>query len=845
MSDTSIVFELRRNGKLNDALTKAEELYKLDPHDAWVQKALAWTLIDLCKLALNSYDYRTAEFHFARLSAIQFSGHDEILHDQIRILSPKVDPLYEPVQKADELSKTGQHEEALSQMQQMIAKGDLKEKHHEAYGWIIYRFIKDANNKNKIVPTRTLLRDYLDLKNERPSMLHSIMLQFSIIFFKTNREFKLYKFFLLWGPKNLTTEDINDSFSADKRYPSTLFKLFREFVEAGIEIDSVVLQTSGLQLDNIRVLDAMREPYYWNFLHTGKDNKLQELWAKLTQYTASNRGLGGSLYHSKILSIALFTMKEHEEHRFLSFFIDWNPVNLTRDDWQEVVKDTKTYKPVALQAIKKAYDCIKLKKDFKPPESLLTAYAQAVTKYPGDHFLNREYALLLIKGGKFTEATEIYKSLAIELGAQPYIWHEFATSLDEDKIEIKIGMLAKGIGIQNDEAYLGDIRLDLAELLIKKDRKEAAAFQLQNYKIFRNQKSWPFADRYQELIKLAGNETLPNETKLDDNIKLAEDYAFAAYKWNEVVAVEKWKDEKKREMLLLTDGKLISFTTNSNRFRSLRNVVFGTPFRCRIVTKVENENHRFLKPVYNYAPIAIETSNSEAWSALPELVAVVGYINQEKNIIHATTSDNEEVFFKDTSNKFQKGTFVKARYYHKKVHEINRIEVCNPSICDKNEALSHFRIYTAVIDSINQSKEIFHFVINNTIQGIVKFDETSFIPELGALIKVNVVSRKDKKTNKIIYKALSISHTDEISPLKKSISGLLELKYKRNGVTLSTSDLEFDAKADFRPDFGFIGNYYVSKETLHVSKIILDTEVEGVAVFTGEKWKVIKLSKKE
>ena len=57
-------------------------------------------------------------------------------------------------------------------------------------------------------------------------------------------------------------------------------------------------------------------------------------------------------------------------------------------------------------------------------------------------------------------------------------------------------------------------------------------------------------------------------------------------------------------------------------------------------------------------------------------------------------------------------------------------------------------------------------------------------------------------------------------------------------------DLDFENEEDFNPDFAFIGDNYVSKELLAKNKIILDTTVTATAIFNGEKWKVIALSKK-
>ena len=221
--DSKTVFELRKEAKglsgdeklnkLNNALEIARKLYSDEPYDDWIQKAFAWVLIDLCKHYITDNNLNQAETCFRELNTIDFQGYaDEIIENQKSFLRPKIDTNYSEVHKAEELSKNGKHQEALAICQNLISQNQLSELHHESYGWVIYRYIKAEENNLLSVGVRTFLRDYMNLKNERPSMLHSMILNFALNYSKTHSDFKFYKFFLLWNPNNLRYEDLNDGY---------------------------------------------------------------------------------------------------------------------------------------------------------------------------------------------------------------------------------------------------------------------------------------------------------------------------------------------------------------------------------------------------------------------------------------------------------------------------------------------------------------------------------------------------------------------------------------------------------------------------------------------------------
>src|SRR6218665_53041 len=293
--DSKTVFELREEAKnlegisklskLIEALNIAQELFTGKPYDEWIQKAFAYTLIDLSKYYISNKDINQALIYYNQLLSINFQAEDNIIEGQKNFLRPKIDINYSKVQRAEELSKAGNHQEALNIFKELIAENRLTQPHHEAYGWIIYRYVKNKEAELTSIQVRTFLKDYMDLKNDRPSMLHSMILNFALHYSKDHSDFNLYNFFKLWNPSNLRSEDKEKQPFNDKEIPSLISRVLREFSNRDLAVDidylmgCVHLQTWDSRLSSAQqVLDLLRESFFWRLFTAYKENKQSELW---------------------------------------------------------------------------------------------------------------------------------------------------------------------------------------------------------------------------------------------------------------------------------------------------------------------------------------------------------------------------------------------------------------------------------------------------------------------------------------------------------------------------------------------------------------------------------------
>jgi len=869
--DSKIVFNLRNEAKtldgvaklnkLTEALNIAQKLFNVEPLDEWIQKALAYTLIDLSKYNILTKNLNQASIYFQQLLAINFQEEDKIIESQKNFLRPKIDINYGEVQKAEELSKSGIHQDALNIFKKLISENRLTELHHEAYGWIIYRYIKDKEEMLTSIQVRTLLKDYMNLQNDRPSMLHSMILNFALHYSKDHTDFNLYNFFKLWNPTNLRSEDKEKQCFNEKEIPSLLSRIFREFNDKNLAIDidflleNVNLQTWKNHLPSSQqVLDLLREPFFWKIFNAHKENKSSELWDLFNKYNLVYSKYEKSKWHSEILNLAERFMQETEEWRFLEFFKNWNPDNLLDEDWKEVKKDENTYKPLAIKCLKKAFEIIKTQNKEFCEHWLLLAYSKAVKLFPNDEWILRENALLQIKNKELESAIEIYKKLVLDLGDKSYIWYEFSTCFNANK-DLKIGMLSKAIQLEKNEDFLGDIHLELAKTLFECDLIGNCMVELETYKKHRELKGWRLSELYNSILgktKTQSTNLKENKSIYEKYIPIAEQYAFNDIVWTEVVLVDKWKNDDGKERLNFTNGKSIDFSIGSKRFSELKQSSTGNVYNfklCKQEIKKEVEAKYAWEAKkniteYKYVPLIIEKSNKADWSILDDVYLIIEYINTEKNIIHAITNGNKEVFFPQGKNQIKIGDFIQAKYYTKKVKDEIRIELNDFKKIDKAIGLINFPKIIAVIDNVNKEKNLFHYVANSTVQGIIRFSETNIIPEEGKFLEIYVVSKKDKKQNKTIFKAIEVRETEETKPeLIKSIQGALELKYKRGGGTIDFFDLDVDEIFETIPDFGFVGDFYVPKNILKDNDIKANCKINATAIFSGDKWKIIKLVK--
>lgn len=112
------------------------------------------------------------------------------------------------IRVAKENSKNGNHVEALRLFREVIKIFPFDKDVHEHFAWELHKEGKIIFETEKInvLEARKLLAEYIVLKNERPSRLHSLFLKFANKIMDI-QEFNFISFIKLWDLNNLTKED--------------------------------------------------------------------------------------------------------------------------------------------------------------------------------------------------------------------------------------------------------------------------------------------------------------------------------------------------------------------------------------------------------------------------------------------------------------------------------------------------------------------------------------------------------------------------------------------------------------------------------------------------------------
>ena len=297
--------------------------------------------------------------------------------------------------------------------------------------------------------------------------------------------------------------------------------------------------------------------------------------------------------------------------------------------------------------------------------------------------------------------------------------------------------------------------------------------------------------------------------------------------------VDIWQNDKKKDRCKFSNGKEIEFSIGKQRFNSIRKAKIGNIYKFKLHTEEkeveEKSTHlswssRFSIPKieYRYIPLLSQTSEKTDWSILEDEIAVIDYINKDKKVVHAITSKNEEIFFKEALNKLSVNDFIQGKRLVTKWKDETRIELKSISVIENSIGIKKFPKVIAIVDHINHEKSLFHFVVNRTVHGIVKFNETDLRPSEGSFLEIWIAKKTDNKRNKVIYKPLDIKETTETNDkLLKTVKGLLELSQ----------------------NFGFVSDIYVPQYILKKYLIETNCMVTAKAILSGDKWKIIELVK--
>ena len=206
------VTSLRKAGQLQEAYAEAVGKSRL-LYDGWFQTTFFWVLYDLCKDALKGNKGDEARDYLDKMRKLLPTMKDdkgigascfERLEEQVH---QQEFPEAAIIARANGLAKTDP-KAAYDMVKDYISSPEKADtSFHENLGWILYRYMKDIGDTEPSSRLGTLIQCYLKFKNERPSLLHSLMLLAVVKVADKHDELRFHDFFKLWDSENLREED--------------------------------------------------------------------------------------------------------------------------------------------------------------------------------------------------------------------------------------------------------------------------------------------------------------------------------------------------------------------------------------------------------------------------------------------------------------------------------------------------------------------------------------------------------------------------------------------------------------------------------------------------------------
>jgi tetratricopeptide (TPR) repeat protein len=224
------VFAKRREGAVDEAYRMALELMGSPNADDWDRKAFCWCLIDIIKRDAGNGSTENLPHYRRQLESVEVEPSDEVLAKGVRNALSLCNPGGREVSRAKALGKEGLHTEAVAVYRQTLAAFPADREAQTGFGWELYFHSKElmaATNDNFGAVKRNL-NDYLKLDVEKPSSLHSRILQLAATLAGQDK-LSMLAFSRLWNLDYLRPEDF-ERFRAEggKEYPSLAEKVIQQ-----------------------------------------------------------------------------------------------------------------------------------------------------------------------------------------------------------------------------------------------------------------------------------------------------------------------------------------------------------------------------------------------------------------------------------------------------------------------------------------------------------------------------------------------------------------------------------------------------------------------------------------
>ena len=238
-----------------------------------------------------------------------------------------------------------------------------------------------------------------------------------------------------------------------------------------------------------------------------------------------------STLHSCIMMQAANLEKNHEnDFRFIEFCLMWKLESLRDEDFVPGKGTAENGKSIEFQSLAenvatRLYKELKLRHTEDFVNELFPFFLTIKEKCPGNRFIGMYIAQLYYWQGSTDKAVEEYKNI-LRTAPEWFIWKHLGDICENT--DVKISMYCKAMTMIGKDEYIGELRLNLANLLLESN-KEHAAYEIEQYMKTYKDNKWKIAgDAYMVQNKLLG--VVPSTQAKQfyrSNIDKAEEFAYS------------------------------------------------------------------------------------------------------------------------------------------------------------------------------------------------------------------------------------------------------------------------------------------------------------------------------
>lgn len=164
----------------------------------------------------------------------------------------------------------------------------------------------------------------------------------------------------------------------------------------------------------------------------------------------------------------------------------------------------------------------------------------------------------------------------------------------------------------------------------------------------------------------------------------------------------------------------------------------------------------------------------------------------------------------------------KFKLYFDQVNEKYMVLKVDKSDLSKDDMIQYASSDIAIVDHVNDKKQLFHYVVDRNNDGIIRFNQTKLRPKIADFIEIKYFKTFNKSENRYKLNILDIFKTTETkSSLIKEANGEVRLNIDRNG-----------------NKFGFVDDYFIPPYLVSKYKLNEDDYISVKVLFNGEKWNV-------